>query len=149
MSKERGALQSNGCILWNSCVDKDGYGVINTTYWDKFHSFTRAHRLAHFIYNGEFDRKLFVCHRCNTSSCINPEHLYAGTHTDNMRDRVNSGYYKDKKGENSTSNKLSNKDVYEIRDLLNVMTHKRIADFYGVKRQTITNISTNHRWASI
>ncbi len=46
----------------------------------------RGHRLMYELYNGSINRKLLVCHRCDRKGCINPEHLYQGTYSDNMQD---------------------------------------------------------------
>ena len=52
---------------------------------------TYAHRFSYFIHNpsaNEEERNLEVCHRCNNSLCVNPAHLYLGTHEKNMEDRT-------------------------------------------------------------
>src|SRR6266404_8451060 len=74
----------DGCWLWTGCKQKDGYGIIN--YEGKS---TLVHRLAAFIFLGlELDSKLCALHRlnCRNRDCFNPEHLYIGTHDNNMKD---------------------------------------------------------------
>lgn len=50
-----------------------------------------AHRASWIIANGKISGGLQVLHRCNNSLCINPNHLYLGTHENNMRDRDKTG----------------------------------------------------------
>lgn len=50
-----------------------------------------AHRASYLIHKGEIAVGLQVLHRCNNSVCINPDHLYLGTHENNMRDRDECG----------------------------------------------------------
>jgi hypothetical protein len=65
---------------------KAGYGrlVINGKY-------VGAHRVAYEVSKGRVMEGLFVCHHCDNPPCCNPAHLYAGTHQDNVDDKVRRG----------------------------------------------------------
>lgn len=77
---------NTGCFLWTAARDRDGYGV----FWDG--EFNRkAHRYAYSIAFGTIPDGALVCHRCDTPECVNPEHLWVGTHADNLKDRDQKG----------------------------------------------------------
>ena len=81
--------KTNGCWLWTSSKNKDGYGVFTFNY-----KFWYAHRFSYFIHNKEYDPDKWVLHKCAISGCVNPAHLYQGTALENNRDTVKHGRYK-------------------------------------------------------
>jgi len=69
------------------------------------------------IHFGEIPKGMFVLHRCDNPSCVNPKHLFLGTQADNVQDRDVKGHQKGPFGESHHSAKLTEKDVREIRRL--------------------------------
>jgi hypothetical protein len=76
-------VPDSGCRLWEGGLTPSGYGVISI----KDHPY-RVHRVAYELAFGEIPEGLFVCHHCDVRNCINPYHLFVGTHSDNMLDSV-------------------------------------------------------------
>ena len=72
---------NSGCILWTGAVARRGYGKLRVK-----NRVTAAHRVAYELAHGPVPPGMFVCHRCDVPSCINPAHLFAGTHQQNMDD---------------------------------------------------------------
>lgn len=80
MSKiDKGA--AGGCWHWNGGCDSNGYGV----FWLNGKQ-PKANRQAWLYLKGAIPDGLFVLHDCDNKTCVNPDHLYVGTHEDNMRD---------------------------------------------------------------
>lgn len=70
---------------------------------------TSPHRTAAHLWHGlAFDDPREVCHKCDNPKCFNPDHLFVGTHSDNMKDAV-------RKGRMPTTEKVTNDQVLEIR----------------------------------
>jgi hypothetical protein len=77
-SKTHGA--AHGCIVWDGQL-VNGYGSFVFR-----HKTYRAHRWIYEQTYGPIQNGLFCCHKCDRPSCVNPEHIFLGTHADNMRD---------------------------------------------------------------
>jgi hypothetical protein len=76
----------SGCWLWHGEVNDRGYG----RYTIKGQRY-QAHRVAYERALGAIPDGMFVCHRCDVPGCVNPSHLFLGTHLDNMADRTAKG----------------------------------------------------------
>ena len=136
----------NGCWIWNSTTDKDGYGVF-THHRNKQ---IRAHRASYEFYVGSIPNDVFICHKCDTPSCINPNHLFIGTAKDNTRDMMTKGRDFKPCGSEHPSSKLTEDNVIEIRKLHTYgLAHSEIAKCYGVVFQTISSIVTRRTWRHI
>ncbi len=77
---------NSGCWLWTAYVDRDGYGNITIN-----RKPTPAHRASWELFKGTIPKGLLVCHKCDTPACVNPDHLFLGTHKDNIRDSFAKG----------------------------------------------------------
>ena len=78
--------KTDSCWLCIGRLNKNSYGVIivNGKQW-------MAHRLSYAVFKGEIPDGMFVCHSCDNPSCVNPDHLWLGSATDNFRDSESKG----------------------------------------------------------
>ncbi len=79
--------KTDSCWLWRGPKYVNGYGMWNPKHNKRF----RAHRAAYANLVGVIPTGLYVCHRCDNRLCINPAHLFVGTHMDNTRDCMSKG----------------------------------------------------------
>ena len=130
--------QENGCWIWNASVTNSGYGRIREA---GFGSKTLlAHRVSWEIHNGPIEDRKLVLHKCDVRRCVNPNHLFLGTYSDNAQDREEKGRGANQKGEKNPARKLNDKLVLEIRALRNGgATYRRISDLTGVPSSTVVN----------
>ena len=79
--------EETGCWEWNLGYNGSGYGCA------KRNELTgrSSHRLSYCAFIGDIPDGMFVCHHCDNPKCINPKHLFVGTHIDNMHDMARKG----------------------------------------------------------
>ena len=131
------------CWEWQACRTQDGYGMFRID-----GSTCRAHRVAFVIVNG--DAKLQVLHHCDNPPCCNPNHLYAGTNDNNVRDRDKKGRAADHRGEKHGRAKLTEDNVHEIRRLReNGWLLREIAEEYGIHLSQVFRICNGKHWKHI
>lgn len=100
-----------GCWIWMGCVSEDGHGTRRRNGRG-----IGVHRIAYCEHHGisiESIDGLVVRHKCDNPPCINPNHLELGTHSDNMRDRVERD--RTAYGERAGGCKLNAAQIAEIR----------------------------------
>jgi len=87
---------------------------------------------------------MFVCHHCDNPPCVNPAHLFVGTHSDNMADMVAKG--RSRRGENAGPARLTNAEAEEIRKARDGgESCTAIARRFGVSMTTVSTITNNRR----
>jgi len=141
----------DGCWEWTGAIKPNGYGTVWTGTTDGLQS---AHRFSWQIHFGKIPHHpsshgMCVCHRCDNRSCVNPEHLFIGTHTDNMKDMFNKHRRKVAKGMYAGNSTLNESDVLKIRSLAGQMMQKDIASLFGVSGHAIYSIMKRRTWKHI
>jgi len=140
---KRSVRAYNGCLLWIGAKAK-GYGVMSIDGQMKL-----THRIAWEYVNGPISDGLHVLHLCDTPACIESSHLFLGTNSDNMADKVKKKRHT--WGSTQPTAKLTEPQVVEIKNLLAVgsFSHREIGEQFGVSKTTITSISIGRTWTHV
>jgi hypothetical protein len=126
------------CWNWTGAKMKNGYGIIGK-------KCLLAHRVSHHLHNGPIPNGMFVCHKCDNPSCVNPHHLFAGTAKDNMEDAV--GKKRNAFGEKHGCAQLSDEKVLDIRKAwAGRLTQEKLAKEYGVTAPVIRAAIYGRTW---
>ena len=128
---------NTGCWLWGGKQDDSGYGSFY------LNGIARAHRVSLYIHCVDFNVNLDVLHRCDNPSCVNPEHLYQGTQSDNNRDRFVRG--RTCRGGDHPKSKLSVDDVKNIRSN-KTLGIREMGRMYNVSHTLIRRVISRESW---
>lgn len=158
----RRVTKTETCWLWTGCTAPYGYGkLLDGTPEQR----TRyAHCIAYELFIGPIPDGMLVCHTCDVRNCVNPAHLFLGTHADNSADMKakgraatgrRSGAYthpeRRMRGEGHPNTPLTEKNVREIRARYAAgnVSQQTLADKYGVCRPTISNVIRRVTWGHV
>ncbi len=139
---------NSGCWLWTASNSGEGktddraYGRMNLKSGQK-----SAHQISFEIYRGKIPDGMQVLHTCDMPCCVNPEHLFLGTITDNMRDMVKKGRGKSLKGIHHCKAKLNPEKVMDILWRCGMGEPKiSLAAEYNVTKSLIKQIVARKIW---
>lgn len=151
---------ASGCVLWMRSKNRKGYGQVRIA-----GRLFIASRLAWEVANGPIPAGMMVLHHCDVPSCVNPEHLFLGTNSDNQRDSVAKGRHAMKRhpelttlkslgicprGEQCRAARLTADDVREIRrHYANGSPAQELAIRFGVLRAHIYSITSRRAWRHV
>ncbi len=137
-------LDGEQCWEWRGSLNNYGYGA----FWHK-NKYDYAPRVSYEVFLGEIPEGKFVLHNCDNPLCVNPHHLFIGTHQDNMADMVAKG--RSRRGEVNRFSKLKTEQVIEILRLYkNGFTNKTaLGKRFSVAHTTINKIVAGKSWKNI
>lgn len=134
------------CWIWEKGTAQ-GYGRLRIG-----GKVTKAHRVAYQLHHGDLDDSKIICHKCDNPSCVNPDHLWQGTHRENQDD----AFRKRRKptirniGERNPNSKLTSLDVEMVLYLIfRGYGDREIAKRFGVSSTSVTLIRDGKTWLGV
>jgi len=126
---------SGECWNWTASTDHDGYG-----YFAIGLKTAKSHRVSWEISNGPIPAGMHVLHKCDNPRCVRPSHLFLGTNSDNMSDKVTKR--RQARGVRHGHAALNVIDVWLMRKACELLpvSQRQVARTWGVDQKTVNNL---------
>jgi hypothetical protein len=121
------------CWVWIGSKHKNSH----RGYFSMLGQTVFAHQFAYRLFRGLIMDGMCVCHTCDNPECVNPDHLWLGTHAENMADMVRKGRQAKLTRDCVPTTKIRTSLMAEIQQKHGVMPASEIAKQYGVTERTI------------
>lgn len=137
--------KSNDCWEWTGAYNGKGYGQLSINGVTVF-----AHRYSWQLHNGPIPEGMQVLHCCDNRRCVRPDHLFLGTHEDNMRDMVEKGRQARPRGVKNPQCKIDESIVRTIVKMRKAgILQREIAECFGISRQLVQDVLRGRRWSHV
>lgn len=136
------------CWNWTGAkLGRDGYGGFSVARGNQRgqQAPRYAHRVAYELVHGSIPPVLSVCHRCDNRQCVNPAHLFLGTHADNMRDAASKGRLSVPRPRRRKVTGAQIADMFALRK--GGLTFQAIGDRFGVTKGYVSLVLKRQRRA--
>jgi hypothetical protein len=136
-------VKTESCWLWQGRATQFGHGRLRYLgrAW-------MAHRLVWHLTYGPIPDGMLVCHHCDNPRCVNPDHLFLGTYSDNTQDMLRKGRGNPPIGERAPAAKLTREQVRAIRDeyAAGGVFYHQLGTKYGVSEAMVHAIVARKQW---
>lgn len=132
------------CWIWLGGGRGPGYGAITLPRPQRTEL---VHRASFEAFVGRVPDGIEVLHRCDRRRCVNPDHLFLGTQSDNILDCSKKGRLVDNRGERHGMAKLDESSVKQIR--ASTLSNGLLAQKFGVCDSTIRFIKSRKLWRHV
>lgn len=129
------------CWIWTAAINSLGYGRVRRAAPRRLQL---AHRASYEIFIGAIPSRINVLHKCDTPRCVNPDHLFLGTQSENIVDCSTKGRLVDNRGTKHGMCKLQEVDVLNIRS--SDLPNRRLAEQFGISDTTVRLIRSRKTW---
>jgi hypothetical protein len=132
----------DACWTWAGSHTGTGYGKLRA-----HGRIELAHRVAWELTKGASAGDLCVCHRCDNPGCVRPDHMFLGTHADNMKDAVAKGRKNESRGVDHYATALDEAAIRAIR--ASSESSRVIGPRFGVAASTVRSIRNRKSWQHV
>lgn len=137
-------VTDSGCWEFNGPL-RNGYGQISVP----GNRSEIASRAAYMAWVGPIEDGLYVCHKCDNPPCINPAHLFLGTHDENVQDSVSKKRHQ--YGTRQWLAKLTDDEALAVREMYATgrYTQKQVGQVFGIGQTAVSAIVRRVNWKHV